>query len=273
MTAQFDTTKPNSARMYDYWLGGKDNFQADREAAEAVRELRPNVAEQALDNKRFQTRAVGWVAGQGVRQFLDVGSGLPTSAVVTEGAAPLWRSTHEAAAAAGTDPVVAYVDNDPVAVRHSQALLAGGSRTVVAFGGDMRDPAAILGDDQIRGGGLDLGAPVCVVLACVLHFVDAGTARGIVSAFARALVPGSYVIASVGFAKGSGGDSFARTYNAQAGPRIYAHSWEQITALFDGLDRIPPGIVDTAAWRPGWREPTPERSSMIVGGVARKDPA
>jgi S-adenosyl methyltransferase len=89
MTIPFDTTKPNMARMYDYWLGGKDNFEADRKAAEAVRELRPNVAEQAFANKKFLTRAVSYVAAQGVRQFLDVGSGLPTSAVVADGAAPL----------------------------------------------------------------------------------------------------------------------------------------------------------------------------------------
>src|ERR1017187_9777633 len=84
-----DTTKPNIARMYDYWLGGKDNFQADREAAEAVRERRPNVADQALDNKRFQTRAITYVAGQGVRQFLDIGSGLPTAPGRAGGAAPM----------------------------------------------------------------------------------------------------------------------------------------------------------------------------------------
>ncbi|MBV9793594.1 MAG: SAM-dependent methyltransferase [Actinobacteria bacterium] len=269
MTAQFDTAKPNSARMYDYWLGGKDNFEADRVAAEAVRALRPNVAEQALDNKRFQTRAVGYLAEQGVRQYLDVGSGLPTSPHPGVGSPPRWRPTHEAAAAA--DPLVAYVDYDPVAVLHSQVLLAGGSRRVVAVQGDMRDPAAILGHDDIREAGLDLDAPVGLVLACVLHFVDAGTARDIVAAFTAALSPGSYVIASVGYEQDAGGDGFARTYNSQAGPRIYAHSWAEITALFDGLELIPPGIADTAAWRPGGQETgLPERSSMIVGGVGRK---
>src|ERR1700729_1574299 len=95
----FDTSIPHPARMYDYWLGGKDNYEADRAAAEAVRAQRPNIADQALDNKRFQTRAVTYAAGQGVRQFLDIGSGLPTSPVRTEGAAPLWLATHEAARA------------------------------------------------------------------------------------------------------------------------------------------------------------------------------
>jgi len=271
MTIPFDTTKPNMARMYDYWLGGKDNFEADRKAAEAVRELRPNIAEQAFDNKKFLTRAVSYVAAQGVRQFLDVGSGLPTSPVVADSAAPLWRATHEAAQAVIPDAMVAYVDLDPVAVRHSQALLAGGSRRVVAVDGDMRDPQTVLGHGDIRAAGLDLAAPTCVILACVLHFVDAQTARGIMTAFTAPLAPGSYVIISVGFAKGDAGQDFARTYNAQDGPRIYAHSWDDISALFDGLELVPPGLVETSAWQPGrpaaGRE---EKTSMIVAGVGRR---
>src|SRR6202051_2695165 len=98
--SSLDVTKPNIARMYDYWLGGKDNFEADRKAAEAVREGRPNVAEQAFNNKKLQTRAVSSVAGQGVRQFVDIGSGLPTSPLQADGATPLWLATHEAAQAA-----------------------------------------------------------------------------------------------------------------------------------------------------------------------------
>ena len=142
-----DVTKPNVARMYDYWLGGKDNFEADREAAEAIRQRRPNVAAQALDNKKFQTRAISYVAGQGVRQFLDIGSGLPTSPVRAEGAGPLWRATHEAARAVVPDAMVGYVDCDPVAVAHSQALLAKGSREIVAVHGDMSRPG---GDPRAR---------------------------------------------------------------------------------------------------------------------------
>ena len=258
------------ARMYDHWLGGKDNFEADRKAAEAVRELRPNIAEQAFDNKKFLTRAVSYVAAQGVRQFLDVGSGLPTSPVMADGAAPLWRATHEAAQAVIPDAMVAYVDLDPVAVRHSQALLAGGSRRVVAVGGDMRDPQAILGDSDIRAVGLDLAAPTCVILACVLHFVGAPTARDIMAAFTTPLAPGSYVIISVGFAKGEAGQDFARTYNAQDGARIYAHSWDEISALFDGLELVPPGLVETSAWQPGLPFSAQEQASMIVAGVGRR---
>jgi O-methyltransferase involved in polyketide biosynthesis len=271
MTMPLDTTKPNMARMYDYWLGGKDNFEADRKAAEAVREVRPNVAEQAFNNKKFQTRAVSYVAGQGVRQFVDIGSGLPTSPVQADSATPLWLATHEAAQAAIPDALVAYVDIDPVAVLHSQALLAGGSRQVVAFTGDVRDPLAILHHDDIRGAGFDLTAPTCVIMACILHFVDAATARGIVATLTETLAPGSYVIISVGFAPGQAGEDFAKTYNAQRGPQIYAQSWEQITALFDGLQLVPPGLSDAAVWqaeRPQTAQA--ERDSMIVAGLGRR---
>lgn len=270
-TPPFDTATPNVARMYDYWLGGTDNFEADRQAAEAVRKIRPNVAEQALDNKRFQTRAVTYVAGHGVRQFLDIGSGLPTSPVLTPGAEPQWLATHEAARRVMPDAMVAYVDHDSIAVQHSRVLLGDGHDAVVAVEADMRDPKAILADDELRAAGFDLDAPACVVLACVLHFVDAGTARDIASTFARMLAPGSYLVVSVGFARGREGTNFASTYNAQNGPPIYSHSWEEITGLFDGLELIPPGIVETSEWLAGQPEgAVGDRESMIVAGVARR---
>jgi O-methyltransferase involved in polyketide biosynthesis len=268
-----DSSKPNIARMYDYWLGGKDNFEADRAAAEAVRAQRPNIAEQALDNKKFQTRAVTYAAGQGVRQFLDIGSGLPTSPVRAPGSDPLWLATHEAARAVSPDAIVAYVDYDPVAVVHSQALLADGSPQVVAVGGDVRDPASILADPEIAAAGFTLAQPACVILACILHFLDAPTAQAVTASLVKALAPGSYLAISVGYAQGSAGDQFARTYNSQDGPQIFAHSWEQISALFDGLELIPPGLVDAATWRAEW-EQTPARAaqtSMILAGVGRKD--
>jgi len=270
-TPPFDTATPNVARMYDYWLGGTDNFEADRQAAEAVRKIRPNVAEQALDNKRFQTRAVTYVAGHGVRQFLDIGSGLPTSPVLAPGTEPQWLATHEAARQVMPDAMVAYVDHDSIAVQHSRVLLGDGHDAVVAVEADMRDPKAILADDDIRAAGFDLDAPACVVLACVLHFVDAGTARDIASTFARMLAPGSYLVISVGFGRGREGNDFASTYNAQNGPRIYAHSWEEITGLFDGLELVPPGIAETSEWHPGQPgRAVGDRESMIVAGVARR---
>jgi SAM-dependent methyltransferase len=270
MSLSFDSSKPNIARMYDYWLGGKDNYAVDRQAAEAVAEFQSRVGELALANKKFQTRAITHIAEQGVRQFLDIGSGLPTSPVRVREAAPLWLPTHAAAQAVDPSAVVAYVDNDPVAVSHSQALLPGGSTTVVAVTGDMTDPKAILAGEEILAVGFDLDAPACVVLACVLHFVDAGTAREIVFSFVRALAPGSYLVVSVGYGRGRAGAGFASTYNAQGGPQIYAHSLEEIIALFAGLDLILPGLTEVSAWRPGWPESElPGYSAMIIGGVGR----
>jgi O-methyltransferase involved in polyketide biosynthesis len=269
--AVFDTTKPNIARMYDYWLGGKDNFEVDREAAEAVRASRPDVADLALENKKFLTRAVGYVAGQGVRQFVDVGSGLPTSPLRAPGAHPLWRATHEAARAAETDAMVAYVDSDPVAVRHSQALLADDGKRVVAIQGDLTDPRAVLAHEEVLGAGLDLSEPACVVLGCVLHFVPGDIARQSVAAFADAMAPGSYVVISVGFDATPAPDGdFADAYNAQAGPAIYRQSRDGINALFTGLDVLPPGVVDAAAWRS--EQPPiapPGRGATILAGVGR----
>lgn len=270
MTTPFDISKPNIARMYDYWLGGKDHFEADRKAAEAIRGTRPNVAEQALGNKKFQTRAVSYVASHGVRQFVDIGSGLPTSPVPEDGLAPLWQSTHEAATGGVPNAVVAYVDYDPVAVLHSQVLLAKGTCGVVAIAGDMRDPEAILGHHEVRGAGFDLREPACVILGCVLHFVDAETAAAIVGSLTGMLAPGSYLVISVGYGAGSAGTNFASTYNAQDGPRIYAHSWEQITGMFNGLALVPPGVVDVSRWQAEQPEVTPTgRSDMIAGGVGR----
>jgi len=157
-----------------------------------------------------------------------------------------------------------------MAVLHSQALL-GGRPGVIAVGGDMRDPEAILGRDELRAAGLDPGAPACVVLACVLHFVDAPAARGIVSALLGALAPGSYLVISVGFGRGRAGTDFASMYNAQDGQRIYAHSWEEITGMFAGLELVPPGVVDATAWHPGQPDAgLGEPSNMIVAGVGRR---
>lgn len=257
--------------MYDYWLGGKDNFEVDREAAEAVRASRPDVADLALENKKFLTRAVGYVADQGIRQFVDVGSGLPTSPLRAPGARPLWLATHEAARAVETDALVAYVDSDPVAVRHSQVLLADGDKQIVAIQGDLSDPGAVVAHEEILGAGLELAEPACVVLGCVLHFVPPETARRTVAAFTGALAPGSYVIISVGFdgSPAPEGD-FADTYNAQAGPAIYRQTRDGINALFSELELIPPGVVDAAAWRPDQPDAArTKRLATILAGVGR----
>ena len=180
-----DSTKPNIARVWDYWLGGKDNFAVDRELAEKLLEVHPPSAQMAQENRRFLGRAVSYVAACGIWQFIDVGAGLPTA-----------LNTHDIAQQVSSRARVAYVDNDPMVISHARGLLAK-SPGVIAVPGDMREPERIL-DDPGLAELIDLGRPSCVILSGVLHFLDAQAAREVAAAFARAISPASYLIISVG---------------------------------------------------------------------------
>jgi O-methyltransferase involved in polyketide biosynthesis len=251
----FDPTRPNIARIWDYWLGGKDNFAADRELAQKLLEVHPPSAQMARENRQFLGRAVGFVAARGVRQFIDVGAGLPTA-----------LNTHDIAQQVEPRARVAYVDNDPMVISHARSLLAT-SPGVIAVPGDMRDPALLLADAGLTQL-IDLAKPVCVILSGVLHFVDAGTAREVATAFARAVVPGSYVIISVGSGNSSEGKNFTSAYSAA---RVYIHAPEEILGFFDGLELVPPGVVSVMTWygdgpAPDFAPPT----ATFLGGVAQK---
>src|SRR5579859_8110667 len=154
----FDPRTPSIARVYDYLLGGKDNFAADREVAEKLLAVYPPVVETVPESRRFVERAVTWVAGQGVTQFIDLGAGLPTA-----------PNTHATAQAASAAAAVAYVDNDPVVTSHLTALLAHHSDRVAVVDGDLHDRDAILGAAGLRAV-IDLGQPVCVIMGMILHF-------------------------------------------------------------------------------------------------------
>jgi O-methyltransferase involved in polyketide biosynthesis len=251
----FDTSRPNIARVWDYWLGGKENFAADRELAEKMMALHPVTAQMARENRQFLGRAVSYVAGRGIGQFIDVGAGLPTA-----------LNTHDVAQYANPEARVAYVDYDPVVISHARSLLAK-SPGVIAVPGDMRDPGGILGDDGLRGL-IDLAGPTCVIMSGVLHFADAGTARQVATAFARALAPGSYLIISVGSGNPAEGDNFTSAYTAA---QIHIHSLEDIVSFFDGLDLVPPGVVPVMWWN-GDGAPLDHwpRTATFLGGVARK---
>src|SRR5215469_8293246 len=173
----FDPDTPSVARVWDYWLGGNNNFPADRELAEKMLEINPLAAQMAQENRQFLGRAVSYVASRGVRQFIDVGAGLPTA-----------PSTHASVQQADPGAKVAYVDNDPIVIAYARVLLAM-TQGVVVVPGDMRDPAAILADSQLTSA-IDLASPVCVLLSGVLHFIDAGVARDVATAFSRAITPG-----------------------------------------------------------------------------------
>jgi O-methyltransferase involved in polyketide biosynthesis len=253
---EFDPTTPSIARVYDYVLGGKDNFAADRELADRLLGLVPLIAELAAENRQFLSRAVTWAASQGIGQFIDLGCGLPTA-----------PNTHESAQAVIPDARVVYVDNDPVVVAHLRALLAQGNPGVSVVDGDVRDVAAIL--DGVRAS-LDLSAPVCLVVGYLLHFFTTDAARDLVARYAAALAPGSYVAASVLHADSEAADEGLSAYSSAAAP-VYSHPMPDIASFFASLGLVPPGLVEARRWRPD-REPEnlPQRSSQVIAGVAGK---
>jgi O-methyltransferase involved in polyketide biosynthesis len=251
----FDPARANIARVWDYWLGGKENFAADRELAQKMLAVHPVSAQMARENRQFLGRAVGCVAARGVRQFIDVGAGLPTA-----------LNTDEIARRTDPQARVAYVDNDPVVISHARSLLAK-SPGVIAVPGDMRDPGRILADAGLAEL-IDLARPVCVIFSAVLHFVDAPAARDIAAAFAGAIVPGSYLIISVGSGSRSEGENFTSAYTAA---RIRIHSPEEILGFFGGLDLLPPGVVPVRFWYGAGPAPNLKpRTATFLGGVACK---
>src|ERR1035438_1322438 len=186
----YDTRVPNIARMYSYWIGGKDHFPADRQAAESVIADFPEVAQVARANREFVTRAVRYVAEQGITQFIDVGAGLPAGSAV-----------HEIAQQVNPAARVAYVDNDQLVLAHARALLAGGPGVSVVAG-DMRHPVKVLASRELQRL-IDLGTPVCLLLASVLHFLEPDEADVVVAMFTQFIAPGSYLVLSAGTSTGT----------------------------------------------------------------------
>jgi hypothetical protein len=261
----FDSAEPNVARIYDYLLGGKDHFAADRRAAERLLAELPNAATVAKANRSFLTAAVRQVARAGVRQYLDIGAGLPTS-----------PSVHESAREVVADARVVYVDNDPVAVAHARALLATGDG-VIAIEGDARRPEAILADSRLTEV-IDLAEPVCVLLVSLLHFFAAAEADALVDAFRRRMVPGSYLVISAGDANDADVDEGVHeAYGRKA--VLTGRPAAEIAAYFDGFDLLPPGLVSVTEWAPAEpvaRLPRPHSVSVpsaqasMLAGVGRK---
>lgn len=246
------------AGMYSHWLRGQDNFEADRIAADAIRSEFPQVAYAARANRDFVIRAVRHVAAQGITQYLDIGTGLPVSPAV-----------HEIAQGADAVARVVYIDNDPVVVGHVRArtLLAGPG--VMVATGDVRHATDILACTGPLGL-IDLGEPVCVILAAVLHFVTPHEADATVAALIRAIAPGSYLILSAGTSTGTDPALVDRLQAACAGAAVVtARAESEIAAYFSGLRLEPPGLTDVWAWRPSERYWAPA-NARILGGVGRK---
>lgn len=246
-----DTSRPNVARMYDFWLGGKNNFEADRKEAERMLQVLPDLPRLTRENRMFLRRAVHWLAAErGIRQFLDAGSGLPTAS-----------NTHEVAQSAAPGVRVAYVDKDPVVVSHANALLADG-RDVIAAGGDVTDPAAILADPRVAAL-IQPGEPCAVILAAVLHFFSPEQARDIVTEFARLIPPGSYLVVSIG----ASATTFTREYSTSV---LYDYSPDDVRGLLSGFTLVnPPGLADALDWTPGTPVSGPPRpGARVLAAIA-----
>jgi SAM-dependent methyltransferase len=240
--ADLDPTTPNVARMYDFFLGGKDNFTVDREAAARVLAGFPEVEVLARENRRFLGRAVRFAAEQGVEQFIDIGSGLPAA-----------NSVHQVAAEVVAEPKVVYADLDPVVVAHARALLAGGTPSVAAVQGDMRQIDAILEHPETKAL-IDFGKPVAVLLLAVLHFLpDSDDPEGLVASIRDRMAPGSFLIVSY-LASGDRADwneklaVSSRVY-ATASQNYVPRGRDGVVRFFDGFELVEPGLVPVSAWR------------------------
>jgi SAM-dependent methyltransferase len=255
MTEGFDSDVPSPARMYDYYLGGRDNFAADRAAAEAVIASHPEQRQLARNNRAFLVRAVEHLAAEGITQFVDIGTGIPTSPTV-----------HEVARRAQPDARVVHVDDDPVVLAHARALLAEDTALAVVDA-DMHDPDVITGHPDVARL-IDFDRPLAVMFVAVLHFSAGDEPQRIVEHFRRRMVPGSYLVISAGSSENLSDAELAEIHAAYARTPRGGHlrSRAEIEALFAGFELIEPGVVDVCRWR-GFERPT---HVSILAGVARR---
>ncbi|MFJ8688885.1 SAM-dependent methyltransferase [Micromonospora wenchangensis] len=264
---RIDTSVAHPARRYNYWLGGKDNFQADRDSGDAMAAAFPTVRTAALENRRFLQRAVAHLAREaGVRQFLDIGTGIPTA-----------NNTHDVAQAITPQARVVYVDNDPIVLAHARALLTSSAQGATAYiDADLREPEKILHHPELRRT-LDLEQPVALMLVAILHFVtDVEDPYGVVGRLLAALPPGSYLAAShatYDYLPPAVAEQ-ARAGNRDGNPpgMINLRSRDEFARFFDGLDLVAPGVVSVAEWR-AEAEPQPRPTVdevSVYGAVARK---
>ena len=262
--AEIDTSRPHPARMYDYYIGGKNHFAADRVVADAALAHWPAGRIGLRENRRFLGRTVRYLAGEaGIRQFLDIGSGLPATANV-----------HEIAQAVDPSCRVAYVDNDPMVMAHARALLSSTPQGRTAYiQADLKSPLDILTSDSVRSV-IDFNQPVALMLVAVLHFLgDEDKPETVLKTLLDALPPGSYLAAShitaehepVGIAAGQ------RLYREAGIQMQIRDSYEFASLAFSDLELVPPGVVLVTEWRPDSKAPRPSPAEVsCYGGVARK---
>ena len=254
-----DTDRPNVARLYDYFLGGTHHFAADRELARKLLAAEPNATSIAVQNRAFLGRAVRLLLGAGIRQFVDLGSGIPTQ-----------LNVHEIAQRGDPDARVAYVDNDPAAVAHSRHLLRGNARAV-AIEADLRDPAAVSGHADVTAL-IDFSKPVGLLIVGVLHFVaDADDPARVVGTLANMLAPGSYLAISHATHEAAP-DIAAQVEELYTYATAAAHTRTsaEIMRFFEGFDLVEPGLVYLPLWRPDGEPPDNPEQAWFYAGVGRK---
>ena len=259
-TAAPDTTVAHIARVYDYWLGGKDNFAVDREAAERVITAYPDIVRSCQANRAFLARTVRYlVCEAGIRQFLDIGTGIPAA-----------NNTHEVAQRDAPESRVVYVDNDPVVLAHARALLASGPAGATAYvDADLRNPGKILAE---AAGLLDFSRPVAVMLVAILqHIGNADDPCGIVATLVEAVPAGSHLVLShpASDIEAEAMVKIAESMNELVAEKVTFRSQAEVSRFFDGLELVDPGLVPVPRWRPA--SPAEEASPTVLwGGVGRK---
>ena len=257
----FDARVAHPARVYDYWLGGKDNFEADRIAGEATIAAYPAIRASARANRAFLARSVRYLAAeQGIRQFLDIGTGLPTA-----------NNTHEVAQSVAPESRIVYVDNDPLVLSHARALLTSSPEGVTAYlDADLRDTYEIL---ERAAGTLDFAQPVAIMLLAILHYIpDLDEARRIVARLTGAVAPGSYLAISHAASDISAEEmaEMIRRMNEHLAEGNHVGRPRHVVAqFFDGLDLVEPGVVKVTEWHPASAVEA-EGPTSLWGGVARK---
>jgi O-methyltransferase involved in polyketide biosynthesis len=262
---KLDTTVSHSARIWNYWLGGKDNYAVDREAGDKVAAMLPSIVAQARADRAFLGRAIRYLAGEeGIRQFLDIGTGLPTA-----------DNTHQVAQRVAPESRIVYADNDPMVLTHARALLTSTPEGACDYvDGDLRDPDDILAKAART---LDFTKPVALMLLGILHHLpDADEPYLIVKRLVSALAPGSFVTInhSTSAVHGAAMEEAVAHWNRVGTPSMTLRTPEQITRFFDGLDLLPPGVISCSRWRPDLTPAggqPPEVDEFC--GVARKPPA
>jgi hypothetical protein len=259
--SRFNIGVAHVARVYDYWLGGKDNFAADRVAGEKTVEVYPGIRLSARANRAFLARSVRYLAGtEGIRQFLDIGTGLPTA-----------NNTHEVAQAVAPETQIVYVDNDPLVLAHARALLTSRPEGATAYlDADLRDTGRIL---MQAAATLDFGKPIAIMLMAILHYIpDESQARQIVAELLASVPAGSFLTVSH-----AGSDLFPAEISAfeeslnehLPGDRHTARPHDAVARFFDGMEILDPGVVRVSEWRPDADADVPAHTTLW-GGVGRK---